>query len=348
MSTTSSSATARPSPSTASRSRSARASVSPSSGRTGRARRRCSTPRAVSSDRPSGRVRIEGEDVTGATPGSIVRRGDQPGARGTPRLRDAAGRGESPARRVRSRVQHRDRLVDAPLPPEQGRGAGAARAGLHPAPAAPRASRPSGGAHVRRPAADGRDRSRAHGRATTAGDRRALARPRAAPRAAARRVPAPPERGGRRRDPPRRPERDPRVLALRARVRARDRPHVVLEGTSSDLEGRDRGPQRVPRRAVGGSRRDDVLPARRGGDLDRLGVRDRGHVARPRVPRHRDRQLRPGRLRGPRRPAHVLARQARVAGRRGRARDADHGVRGDARRGRRRRASAGARHRSPA
>ena len=171
----------------------------------------------------SGRVRIEADDVTGATPAAVVRRGISQVPEGRHVFATLPGRGEPPAGGVRSGVQPRDRLVDAAVRPQQGRGARAARTGLHPAAAAPRASRSPGGTDLGRAAADGRDRPRAHGRATAAGHRRALARARAAARAAARRVPAAAERGGRGRDPPRGPERVARVLAVRTGVRPRDR-----------------------------------------------------------------------------------------------------------------------------
>ena len=183
------------------------------------------------------------------------------------------------------------------------------------------------------PAADGRDRSRAHGRAAPARDRRALARARAALLVQ-------------------------QLAEFLLRLNEEDGVAILLVDQSAASRSRSASARTCWRRAVSSSTgraatrgrdevrsaylggpseggRDDVLPARRGRHLDRIGLRDRRHVARPRVPRDGDRQLRPGRLRGPRRPADVLARQARVARRRGRARDAAHGVRGDARRGRR-------------
>ena len=195
----------------------------------------------------SGRVRIDGDDVTGATPAVVVRHGRQPGPRRPARLRDAAGRGQPPARCLRPILQPGDRLLDAPLPPPQAGDAGAARTCLHAPAEAAGAARATRRAHVRRRAADGRDRASADGGAAPAGDRRALARPRSARRRPARRVPRPPERRGRRRDPARRPERPAGVRALRARVRAGDGPDR-RRGAERGAPDAARGAQRLPRR----------------------------------------------------------------------------------------------------
>ena len=48
----------------------------------------------------AGRIVFAGRDLAGVDPGDVVRAGHRPGARGTPHLRRADGRGE-PARRRR-------------------------------------------------------------------------------------------------------------------------------------------------------------------------------------------------------------------------------------------------------
>ena len=165
-----------------------------SGGRAGRARRRerrgeelaaeCRVRRrpACRRHRSRRRRRRDGQD---AEPRRAARA--DAGAGRAPGVPEPAGRGEPAARRVRPLVQDRDRHVDASLPPPARRGARAPRADLLAAAEAVRAARPPGRANVRRRAADGRDRPRAHGRATRARDRRALARARAARRRAARR-----------------------------------------------------------------------------------------------------------------------------------------------------------------
>ena len=234
-----------------------------------------------------------------------------------------AGRGEPPARRVRPLLPDRDRHLDASLPASARRGARAARADLRAAAEAVRAARPPRRANVRRRAADGRDRTRADGRAARARDRRALARARTARRRAARRVPAPAERGG----------QASRILlveqnALLAfdlceRAYVLEVGRLVLEArVASYATGR-----RCTARTSGPALDDDVPAARRRRPLDRIRVRARRHVPRPRVSHDRHRQLRAGRVRGDRRALHVPALRRHAARARGARLDSHCGVR---------------------
>ena len=82
------------------------------------------------------------------------------------------------------------------------------------------------------------------------------------------------------------------------------------------------GSKRIPRRRHGGAGVTTFLQLVVVGISTGLGLRHRRHVARSRLPGDRDRELRSRRVRGARRPADVLARQAHVARPRRRARDA--------------------------
>ena len=147
-----------------------------------RGRQELAAERRLRRRRPAaGHVRVDGADVTGRTPGRVVRRGLTPGARGPAGasrrlpveanlLLGAYGRSfrteivTSTLRYLRRRREVRERLERVY----------AAAAEAVRAPRAPRR------AHVGRRAADGRDRPRADGGAARARDRRALARARAA------------------------------------------------------------------------------------------------------------------------------------------------------------------------
>ena len=94
---------------------------------------------------------------------SLVRRGVSQVPEGRHVFPTLPGRGEPPARRLRPILPHRDRLLDAPVPPPQARGPGAARTCLHTPAEAARAPRASRRTHVGRRAADGRDRPSADG-----------------------------------------------------------------------------------------------------------------------------------------------------------------------------------------
>ena len=147
--------------------------------------------------RPAGgKVRVAGDDVTGKTPNHLVRRG---------LTQVPEGRQVFPSLPVEANLllgafgrSFRTEIVTSTIRylRRRARGSRASRADLRPASQALRAPRPPRRTHVRRRAADGRDRPRADGRAARARHRRALARPGAARRRAARRVPPPAERRG--------------------------------------------------------------------------------------------------------------------------------------------------------